>query len=49
MKTIITIIFLPIALLACTQEKTQQETVLDEVVTIYDEIVYDVPELPKWL
>ena len=48
MKTVITIIFLQIALLACTQEKTQQETVLDEVVTIYDEIFYDVPEVPRW-
>ena len=45
---IIIIIFLQIALLACTQEQSKQETVLDEVVTIYNEIFYDVPEVPRW-
>jgi len=49
MKTKITILFLQIAaFLTCTNEKSQQETVLDEVVTIYDEIFYDVPEVPRW-
>ena len=48
MKKILIIIILPISLLACTREQPQQETVLDEVVTMYDEIFYDVPEVPRW-
>ncbi len=48
MKTILIIIFLQISSLAIAQDHSQQETVLDEVVTIYDEIVYDVPEVPRW-
>ncbi len=48
MKKILIIIILPILLLACTHEQPQQETVLDEVVTKYDEIFYDVPEVPRW-
>ena len=49
MKTILPLLFLLIAaLLACTHEKSQKETVLDEVVTMYDEIFYDVPEVPRW-
>ena len=48
MKKILIIIILPISLLACTREQPQQETVLDEVVTMYDEIFHDVPEVPRW-
>ncbi len=48
MKTKLIIIFLHISSLAFTQDQSQQETVLDEVVTIYDEIIYDVPEVPRW-
>ncbi len=48
MKTTLSLMLLIFYFMACTHEKSQEETVLDEVVTIYDEIFYDVPELPRW-
>jgi len=48
MRKMLTIFILLTSLLACTREQSQQETVLDESVTIYDEIFYDVPEVPRW-
>ncbi len=49
MKYFIVIPFLIcFAFIACNQEQPGRETVLDGIVTIYDEIIYEVPEVPRW-
>jgi len=42
--------YLLIVLLICLYSTgySQRETVFDEVVTLYDEIVFNIPEVPSW-
>jgi len=45
---IICLLPLLIFVIGCNQNEVRRETVLDEEVTLYDEIIYDVPEVPRW-
>ncbi len=49
MKQIIRFSLIVFLLLSsCSDSPIQRETVLDEVVTIYDEIIYNVPNVSRW-